>query len=56
MYKETFFNFRGILTSEKIAKNEKLQQNWFLILPLAESNSSRFYMKLFIAISLIKLR
>ena len=29
MYKETFFNFRGILTSEKIAKNEKLQQNWF---------------------------
>ena len=42
MYKETFFfNFRGILTSDKIAKNEKLQKTGFLILPLAESNSSR---------------
>ena len=30
MYKETFFfNFRGILTSDKIAKNEKLQKTGF---------------------------
>ena len=43
--KKLFFNFRGISTSEKIAKNEKLQQNWFLILPLAESNSSRYIFK-----------